>query len=89
MTRWLPVIVAVLVVWAAVVFAWWYFAAVHREQNERDDRLDRREASLELWSAELAEFDVERVERARRATDLLDRAFGTAPPQPDDCEVVS
>ena len=84
MTRWWPVIVAALVVWAGVVLLTRWFGAVCREQSDREKLLDRREASLEAWSTELEVFDAERVDRARAATVLLHRAFGTAPPQPED-----
>ena len=84
MTRWSMVVAGVFAAWVAFIMAWRFFAQIHREQDVREKQLDRREASLDAWSGELAEFDAERVERARAATVLLDRALGPAPSQPDE-----
>ena len=63
MTRWWPVIVAVLVAWSAFVLLARWFGVVYREQTAREGQLDRREASLEVWSAELEQVDADRVAR--------------------------
>ena len=78
MTRWWPVIVAVLVAWSAFVLLARWFGVVYREQTALEKQLDRREASLEVWSAELEQVDADRVARARAAGVLLDRALGPA-----------
>ena len=78
MTRWWPVIVAVLVAWSAFVLLARWFGVVYREQTALEKQLDRREASLEVWSAELEQVDADRVARARAAGVLLDRALGSA-----------
>lgn len=74
------VVAATLVLWVGGVVLLRYFGAVHREQEEREARLNHREASLELWSCELEEIAGGPVVRARaRARATLDRAFGPEP----------
>ena len=67
-------------VWLGVLLTWHYFGSVRVAQNERDRALDRREASLEVWSSELESIDSVRARRAR-ADALLDRALGPKPLQ--------
>ena len=81
------VVIGWLVVWASAVVVWRYFAAVHCEQNDRDGRLDRREASLDAWSADLGVVYAADVLRARGIADadaLLERALGPTPSRVDD-----
>ena len=81
------VVIIALVVWVSAVLAWRYFAAVHAEQEARQRRLDRREASLNVWSSELEQIAGEyRIDRARAqaAAVLLERALGPAPLQTDE-----
>lgn len=77
--RWLPVASAVALVWVGYVVALHWFGVIARDQRQRERRLDRREASLQLWADELEVLDRGRAEHERVAGVLLDRALGPEP----------
>ena len=79
MGRLWPLAAELLVGWAVFVGLMHWFGVVHRDQQAREGRLNRREASLQAWSDDLEQVDIERAHRHRAAGVLLDRALGPTP----------